>query len=629
MKYLYFFAFACFHLSAGLAQSEDRYLFPIQPGQSASLAGNMGELRSNHFHTGIDIRTNNQINYPVFATKSGYISRASMSPGGYGNVLYVTHPDGNTSVYAHLEKFKGAVADYVLKEQYRRKTFDIDLYFRQNQFPVKQGDTIAFSGNTGSSSGPHLHFDIRDKNNLALDPLSFGFAEVIDVSPPYTEKLALITLDHKARINNAFGRTEFYVQRNGKDFFLPFPILAYGTIGIEVLAKDRMAAGSPFYGGVNFIEVYANDKLIFKQNIEKLDLNQGRAINTLLSFRTLKGNNNKYYKLYQDDGNPLNFYDASPNSGKVSISENEEISIKIVYADIFKNSSSLSFRLKGSRPQQELLLDVSARQELRTELLHNTLLLQSKQAFNKNSKALVYANSRVDSLTVAYGGKYSSTFLIDLKRTLPDSVLLGDLKYVSFLKDKIPSGTTYTYYGDNVEVTFPKGALYDTLYFQLEKSVNKDSLEVLRIGEVQTPLHRYISVSWRPEKMPNWSKSWSVYRKIGQNFSYIGGNFTNERVRFSTRDFGSYALLQDTVPPSIKALVLNNTSASFRISDNLSGIDSYEATINGQWLLMIFDGKSGTLKSERLNKGMPLKGELILTVTDRSGNQKQLKHTLP
>ena len=612
-----------------MAQSEECYLFPIQPGQSASLAGNMGEWRSNHFHTGIDIRTNNQINYPVFATKSGYISRASMSPGGYGNVLYVSHPDGNTSVYAHLEKFKGALAEYVLKEQYRRKTFDIDLYFRQNQFVVKQGDTIAFSGNTGSSSGPHLHFDIRDKNNLALDPLSFGFSEVIDVSPPYTEKLALISLDHNARINNRFGRTEFYVQRNGKDYFLPFPILAFGSIGIEVLAKDRLAAGSPYYGGVNYIEMYANDKLIFKQTIEKLDLSDGRAINTLLSFRTLKGNNNKFYKLYRDDGNTLNFYNASPNNGKLSIGENEEVAIRIVYSDIFKNSSSLSFRLKGSSPQQELLLDASVKQELRAEILNNTLILQSNRSLKTDRKAWIYAKGQKDSAAAAYGGKYSSTFLIDLRKNLPDSVLLGTSTYVSFLKDKIPAGTAYTYYGDNVEITFPKGALYDTLYFQLEKSVTKDSLEVLRIGETLTPLHRYVSVSWRPSKMPTWSKNWSVYRKVGNDFSYIGGNFTNERIRFSIRDFGSFVLLEDTVAPSIKPIILNNTSVTFKISDNLSGIDSYEATINGQWLLLIFDGKSGTLKSERLNKRLPLTGELILSVTDRSGNKQQATYTLP
>src|SRR5688500_2628771 len=110
----------------------ETFLYPINPGLPGSLAGTMGELRSTHFHSGIDIRTDNIIGLPVLASKSGYISRVSVSPSGYGNVLYITHPDGHTTLYAHLDKFSGNVANYVLQEQYRRKTSDIDLYFREN-----------------------------------------------------------------------------------------------------------------------------------------------------------------------------------------------------------------------------------------------------------------------------------------------------------------------------------------------------------------------------------------------------------------------------------------------------------------------------------------------------------------
>jgi murein DD-endopeptidase MepM/ murein hydrolase activator NlpD len=142
---------------------QEKYIFPIRPGSPGSLAGTMGELRSTHFHSGIDIRTNNEIGWPVLAAKSGYISRAGVGPSGYGNVLYITHPDGNTTVYGHLDKFKGAVGDFVLKERYRRKRSEIDIEFPTTQFPVNQGDTIAFAGNTGSSGGPHLHFNIQRK----------------------------------------------------------------------------------------------------------------------------------------------------------------------------------------------------------------------------------------------------------------------------------------------------------------------------------------------------------------------------------------------------------------------------------------------------------------------------------
>lgn len=628
MKFVYSILFSLL-ISGVFAQSGEKYLFPIQPGQTASLAGNLGELRSNHFHSGIDIRTNNQINYPVYAAKGGYVSRASVSSGGYGNVLYVTHPDGNTTLYAHLEKFKGAVGEYVLKEQYRRKTFEIDLFFRQNQFVVKQGDTIAFSGNSGSSSGPHLHFDIRDKDNKALDPLAFGFPEVVDVSTPYTEKLALVTLDQHARINNRFGRTEFYLHRNGNNFSLPVPILAVGTIGLEVLAKDKMAIGSPYFGGVKFVEVFVDEKLHFKQTIDKLDLNESRAINTVLSFRSLRGNNSKFYKLYKDDGNVLDFYDASLTNGKIYVPENKEVAVRIVYKDAFGNSSTLSLRLQGSKPEQIVSFDTAPRQELRTEILNNTLVLHTNQPMDTALKALAYVKGKAEIISPAYSGKYSSTFLIDLRQTLPDSVRIASLKYVSDFKDRIPSGALYTYYGDGVDIAFPKNALYDTLYLQVQKTFKQDSAESLRIGDPLIPLHRFMSVSWKPSRLPIWSQSWAVYRKVGADVAYVGGNLSNDRIKFSTREFGSYVLLQDTIPPSIKPIILNGTSVSFRVKDNLSGIESFEATLNGQWLLLIYDAKSGTLKSERLNKTVPLKGELVLTLIDRSGNKETFKHLIP
>jgi len=156
---------------------EERYLYPVNPGRPGSLAGTMGELRATHFHAGIDIRTNNMVGMAVLASKSGYFSRASMSTSSYGNAIYITHPDGNTTVYGHLDSFKGELAQFVLHEQYALKSYEVDLYFRENQIKVRQGDTIALSGNSGASGGPHLHFEIRDPNNYALNPLKVdGFS---------------------------------------------------------------------------------------------------------------------------------------------------------------------------------------------------------------------------------------------------------------------------------------------------------------------------------------------------------------------------------------------------------------------------------------------------------------------
>jgi hypothetical protein len=627
MKLIYFLVIAFFSLySLASAQRQEKYRFPIQPGITASLAGTFGELRSNHFHTGIDVRTNNQVGYDVYATQSGYISRLAMSPGGYGNVVYVTHPDGNTSVYAHLDAFRKDVADYVRQEQYRRKTFEIELFFRENQFVVKQGDMIALSGNSGSSSGPHLHFDIRDKNNFALDPLSFGFKEVVDTLPPYTEKIALKTMNTASRINDRFGRYEFYLVRKGKNFEIPNPILASGSIGIEILAKDKMAYRSPFFGGVNFIEVFVDQQLIFRQDITKLNLVEGRAINALLSFRSLRVNNSKFYKLYVDDGNMLDFYKGSPSSGEILINSSIDKFIKIVSRDVFGNQSTLSFTLRNSEPTEKLFLDNSIKEGLNVELLDNTLRL----AVNKTTltdTAYVFTNGNRIVLTPAYFGKYTNTFLIDLKKSMPDSVRIGKEKYVSHFKTKIPASEPFTYFGKDVDVTFPKGSLYDTLYFQQQTFTRNDSAEIIQVGNVFTPLHKSITIDWEPARL-EWDNSTAIYKVVGNDLLYVGGSFVNGSIQFTIREFGNFTLAKDVTAPTIKAVSINPVTARFKIKDDLSGIDSYEATINGQWLLMHFDSKNATLRAERLDTTIPLKGELVLTVMDRAGNKQILKQTI-
>ncbi|MEM9858152.1 MAG: M23 family metallopeptidase, partial [Bacteroidota bacterium] len=222
--------------SLDINNDNDYYLFPINPGVQNTLAGTMGELRSSHFHSGIDIRTGGRTGLAVHAAAGGYISRAAVSPTGYGNALYIQHPNGETTVYAHLEKFEGPVADYVRKEQYRRKRFKVNLYFRKDQFKINRGDTIAWSGNSGSSGGPHLHFDIRDKNQRPLNPLKYEFEEVVDRTPPVASILAVKTMDIDSRVAGEFGRKKYALKRVGNNYVINEPIYAVGNLGFELLA---------------------------------------------------------------------------------------------------------------------------------------------------------------------------------------------------------------------------------------------------------------------------------------------------------------------------------------------------------------------------------------------------------
>jgi hypothetical protein len=589
----------------------------------------MGELRNTHFHSGIDIRTGNIIGLPVLASKSGYISRVTITPSGYGNVLYIAHPDGHTTLYAHLDKFKGALAQYVLQEQYRIKSGDIDLFFRENQFIVKRGDTVALSGNSGSSGGPHLHFDIRDPENYALNPLLVeAFPEITDNLPPAIEKIALKTLDINSRINDRFGRFEFYAQRIGNDFVLPVPILATGNIGVEILAKDKLAIKSRFYGGVNYIEMQVDSQLVFNQSIDKINIAETRSIYTLMDFKTLRNHGTRFYKLYVDDGNDLKFYEKSPGSGKIKIDPEKSSSVRITMKDTYGNASNVSFTLKPSFLANNVKLLEPMKNAIEYDILENVMIVSAIPCLTDSNSAVLYSKSGQQVITPDYSNAFKAVYLIDLRKDMPDSVVLCGNAIVPAMKVTVPPGRDYNYYSDLMDIEFPDKALYDTVYLNIDHQVGPDSTETFIIGPRTAPLDKSINVTLRPNHPIKWDKSSSIYRVNGRAYTHLGGTWENGGIHFATREFGAFTVLRDTVPPAIKAVAVNNTVARFKIRDNLSGIANFEASINGNWLLMHYDSKSATIWSEKLDKTVPLKGEFKLVVTDLAGNETVYTHKL-
>ena len=494
------FLFVAYTTSAQFSQAdsktfhEEKYIFPLKPGQPGSLAGTMGELRNTHFHSGIDIRTNNEIGWAVLASKSGYISRAAVSPGGFGNVLYVTHPDGTTTLYGHLDKFNGAIGRHILNARYTHKTSDIDLTFRNGQFNVMQGDTIAFAGNTGSSGGPHLHFDIR-KDNQALDPLKFDFSEVHDEAPPIVQKIALKTLDINSRINDRFGRFEFYAARIGKNYTLSVPILASGNIGIELLGYDRVD-NARYRCGINYIEVFVDSQKVFSQQIEELNLSESRSIFTLIDYKVLRNQGNRFYKLYVDDGNKLGFYTNSPGTGQLKINPHKVSNVLIVLKDIYGNTSRATLRFMPSIPIKEVNTLDAAKTLVTYDIQENTLAITTQPCVGK--KAIAYFDGTPKEVDPDYFSKSKSVYLFDLRKEIPDSINVCDQSLIPNIKATIPAGTEYKYYSDHLDVQFSKNALFDTLYFSALHRLTMDSVEVFTIGSPFVPLNKSISISLRP-----------------------------------------------------------------------------------------------------------------------------------
>ncbi|HCW06505.1 MAG TPA: hypothetical protein DGG95_03970, partial [Cytophagales bacterium] len=589
-------------------------LFPINPGQQNLLAGSMGELRDSHFHAGLDIRTDNQAGALVRATQRGYVSRVIVSAFGYGQVLFVTHPDSNVSVYAHLDRFKGKLAEYVLKKQYEQKSFNLNLELSPDQFPVNRGDTIAFSGNTGASAGPHLHFEIRNGKNEALNPLTFGFTEIKDRVAPIVQKVAIKPLNIDSRINGAYASAEFYLLRNGSNYSAPSGIQVKGKVGIEILAVDKMDL-SRFTCGINHIEMFADSEKVFSQKINSISFEDYDDIVMLMNYHELKTRGLRFNKLYIDDGNPFNYYETAKNRGEISVND-KPVNVVVNLKDTYGNESHLKINFIPDKVEHPLM-PKPMMQPFEYEVKGNVLALRT-QGCNAKSKITVFEKGASVLKEPSQEGNGQQLFLIDLQKTIPDSVQTCQSMIRFDIADKIPSNIEYTFYSDWADIHFSPHSLYDTLFMNFSNKI-QEGTELFSIGKTTIPLKETIDIKLKPEHQKPNSKV-AAYHKENKHNKFIGGQWVNGNFEFIAEELGDFVLLKDTIAPGIRRIYCNGYGARFRISDNLSGIDHFEATINGEWLLMKYDYKTGIIQSEKLDNSIPLKGNFELKIVDRMNN---------
>ncbi|MEI9920112.1 MAG: M23 family metallopeptidase [Bacteroidota bacterium] len=604
------------------------YLFPINSGRPALLAGTMGELRSTHFHAGLDIHAS--IGEAVHAANDGYIYRATVATGGYGTVLYVRHPDGKGTVYAHLSEFVGPIAEYVLQERYKRKQSEIDLFLAPGQFPVSKGDVIAKSGNTGGSGGPHLHFELRDANEEALNPMTLNFEEVRDHTAPLPQRVALRTMDINSRINDQFGRFEFPVTKKGNSFVISQPVNASGHIGLEVLAYDRME-NSSFRFGINLIELYANNEKIFTQKIEKISFAESRNILALVDYKTMETRGYRYNKLYVDDGNKLPFYDGTNLKKGITVKD-EDVNLEIRLIDYNGNTSSIILTLKPAPESKTTDFDENRIRPVITDISGSVLTLNVTMCDPRDESAIaggiqLYSNGSMRTLQPSYSARAHNVFLVDLNKYQPDSIVTCSGTWVSNFRDRIPSNTAYKYYSDLVDVEFPARSLYDTLF--LSTAYDSTFRETFTVGTRMTPLQQSVHIQLRPLKSYPPSKSPGVYRVDHGGYTFMNSYWKNGKVGFNSLSLGQFTFLYDSVPPTARVVSLGSQAVKMKIRDELSGISYFEASINGEWLLMTYDYKTGLIYSERLDRSRPIRGEFELKVVDNAGNETIYKKRIP
>ncbi|EOS13322.1 MULTISPECIES: M23 family metallopeptidase [Parabacteroides] len=517
------------------------------------LSGNFGELRSNHFHSGIDFKTQGVEGKPIHSVQDGYVSRISVSPWGYGNGLYITHPDGTTTVYGHLQKFSQKITAYLKEKQYEQESFNVNLSLTPDELPVKEGELVALSGNTGSSGGPHLHFEVRDtETEEPMDPIEYYKDLIKDTQAPKIQGIMVYSMPGKGVVNGSRRKLELkpVTAKNGKQT-LTGKIEAWGEIGLAVKGYDYMDNTSNIYG-IKDITLTADSQVIFHSNLDRFAFDESRYLNSFTDFEEWKEHRSFYIKSFVDPGNRLRFIE-SLNRGILTIDEPRTYHLTYQLADAFGNTTQLSIQIEG---KEQPIPEVDTEN---TELFH------------------WWSDNR-------FGAK-------------------------------------------GIRLTIPKGNLYDDLYFHY--SVKEDSAalgatHILHNKPVAFHKSAKLSLRLQTDTLEN-KQQYGIVRLQNGRRSWTGGVYRNGWVDADIKEMGSYTLGQDLVPPTITPLNpatwVSKQAIALRLSDNLSGVQTYRGEIDGQYVLFEMNSKSVItyhFDKERLARG---KHTLKLVVTDACGNQ--------
>ncbi len=325
------------------------YIWPTDA--SHKVTSSFAEYRSTHFHGGIDISTNGHTGYKVFAVRDGFIYRISISPNGYGKMLYIKHPDGYVTTYAHLQSFNDSINSIVREEQYRRGTYAIDLVIDTPRILVKQGEIVAYTGDTGFGP-PHLHFELRDENLNPVNPMLCENFSVKDDIPPSIRRLMISPLTPYSTVNDGFVPKFFSrFPRNRHTLRIPQVIHVQGQIGFGVEALDR-TDGTWSKAGIHRMELYLDDSLSFAMQLDRVPAEETKMIDLDYDFPTIYRGRGKFQKLYIDLGNALPFYEHRPEGSGIVNTEKlteGEHQYKIVCKDIAGNRTELVGRLLVNR----------------------------------------------------------------------------------------------------------------------------------------------------------------------------------------------------------------------------------------------------------------------------------------
>ena len=526
-------------------------------------SSNFGELRIDHFHSGLDIKTQGVTGKEVVATADGYVYRISVSPGGFGKALYIRHSSGYSTVYGHLNRFTPEIEAYVKARQYENRSYMVTLFPSKDKFPVKQGELIAWSGNSGSSSGPHLHYEIRkSENEFPINPLLFDFG-CKDSIEPVIEKLVIYPINRHSLINNRNNIIKINVSGGHGKYFVPAEneIKISGSAGFGIKSYDLLNDCNNKYE-IYSIELAIDKVTIFRYVMDSFSFNESRFINSHIDYEMYLKEKMYIERTFILPNDKLSVYKDVVNRGIFRFLDNNTHHVQITVTDINNNKSTLSFNVKSEPAKSH-------------EVAENT---------DQNLKLMPYNKTN---------------------------------KFVS----------------DNISVTIPEGALYDTLYFAY-KSVpgSKEMLsDLYSVHNIYTPVQKAYTLAIKPGRIPAGKESKMLIIQSGddQKRSALYSVWSSGFLTTEALSFGKFYIGIDSVPPEISpsglfpgANLTGNKEIRIKITDNLSGIKSYEPTLDGKWALFEYDQKNDLL-TYRFDDNRIIPGTkhvLSLKVTDNKDN---------
>ncbi len=313
------------------------------------LSGNFGELRSNHFHSGLDIKTQQKTGFPVYAPADGYVKRIKVSHYGYGKALYIQHPNGYNTVYAHLDKFDGEIQKYVKRNQYNKETFEIELFPEASLLPVKKGDIIGFTGNSGSSGGPHLHFEIRDAASRPMNPMLFGI-EIPDTKEPLINSVFAYPISEDAHVDQSQNPVKLRLKRQKDGSYVAENIKAFGKIGFGVSAYDQQNGASNKNGAYQ-IKTKFNGEERFTVLFNKFSFDETRYLNRYIDYKYFETNKSRVQKLFRQSNNPLSVITQDVDNGYVQVEDGFASVYTIEVKDFKGNSVLITIPIDGKKDE--------------------------------------------------------------------------------------------------------------------------------------------------------------------------------------------------------------------------------------------------------------------------------------